>query len=143
MSVFVDSLAQIIDSYDSLGVYRKFTKEQKIARSFLMTKEEKQQMAACGHVDDKYKAQVTLFFQAVALAVEQRTGKMVSSIVEMNGEGFGRALIYAGRLVLVSKGLRGTQQFSFTDGEKAALEGEKNVTAAIEWLERYPDIAKL
>ncbi|HBI02788.1 MAG TPA: hypothetical protein DDY49_02000 [Paenibacillaceae bacterium] len=96
-SSFAKNLIRVIDSYDSLGVYRNFTPEQKMARSFLLTNEEKQQMISCGHLDDKYKSQITLFFQAVALTIEEETGKMVSSIMEINDEGFGRAVLYSGR----------------------------------------------
>lgn len=142
MSDFLDNLVQIIDSYDSLGAYRKFTKEQKLARAFLSTKEEKEKLLSCGQIDPKYKGQVTVFFQAAALTVEKATGKMVSSIIEINEEGFGRGILYAGRLILVSKGLRGTQQFAFTDIEKAVKEGEKTVASAIEWIQRYPDIVE-
>lgn len=143
MSPFLVSIVQIIDSYDSLGVYQKLNSEQKLVRSFLLTKEEKEQMESCGQIDEKYKAQVTIFFQAAALTIEQRTGKMVSSIVEMNEEGFGQAMLSAGRLILLSKGLRGTQQFAYTDAERVNKAGEKTITAAIEWIERYPEIVNL
>lgn len=142
-SLFEQNLIRIIDSYDSLGVYRNFTNEQKIVRSFLLTKEEKQEMDSCGHLSEKYKAQITLFFQAVALTIEQTSGKMVSSILEVNDEGFGRAVLYSGRLVLLSKGLRGTMQFGYTKIEKALKEGEKYVTDGISWIQRYPEIVLL
>ncbi len=139
-SSFAKNLIRVIDSYDSLGVYRNFTPEQKMARSFLLTNEEKQQMISCGHLDDKYKSQITLFFQAVALTIEEETGKMVSSIMEINDEGFGRAVLYSGRLVLLSKGLRGTMQFGYTKMEKAIKEGEKYVADGCSWIEKYPEV---
>lgn len=142
-SLFARNLLRIIDSYDSLGVYRNFTDEEKFNRTFLLSNEEKQQMLSCGHLDEKYKAQIALFFQAVALTIEQQSGKMVSSIIEINDEGFGRAILYSGRLVLISKGLRGTMQFGYTKIEKAIKEGEKYVADGLSWIERYPEIVKL
>ncbi|WP_027417115.1 DUF269 domain-containing protein [Aneurinibacillus terranovensis] len=142
-SPFLDCLIKVIDSYDSLGTYRKFTPEQKLKRTFLLSEEEQQQMISCGQMSEKLKAQISLFFQAVALRIEQMTGSIVGSMVELNDEGFGRSLVYSGSLILINKGIRGTQQFSFTQIDKVEKKGESYVKTGLTMLEKYPEIKTL
>lgn len=134
---FRSSLVQIIDAYDMYGTYRNLTCDQKLARSFLLTPEDKKQMDSCGQISERLRTQINLFFQSIALNIERVTNKMVSCIVEMNAEGFGRAIIYTGNLILVNKAIRGTQQFAFTTIEKASKQGEKISEIAVKTLERY------
>ena len=143
VSAILTSIVQIIDSYDSFDVYRNLTSEQKLERSFFLTKEEKEHIESCGHIDEKYRAQVSLFFQAVALTIEKQTGNMVSSVVELNDEGFGQAILFSGRLVLFSMGLRGAQQFAFTAANRVDKKGEKIVEEAVGLIKKFPEIINL
>ncbi|OIJ17296.1 hypothetical protein BKP37_01975 [Anaerobacillus alkalilacustris] len=134
---FQDSILQIINAYDMYGVFQNLSDEQKLNRAFLLSADEKKQMDSCGQISERLKAQINIFFQAVALNVERKTNKMVSSIVEMNSEGFGRALIYSGNLIMVNKAIRGTQQLAFTNMERACKQGDKISELAVKTLDRY------
>lgn len=143
LSGIVDSIVQIIDAYDTFNVYKNLTPQQKLERAFLLSNEERETLESCGHIDEKYRAQITIFFQALALTIEKQIGNTVGSIVELNEEGFGQAVIYSGHLVLISMGLRGTQQFAFSDVIRIEKRGDKMIKSALDIVERFPEILKL
>lgn len=146
---FTDCLLQMIDSLGSWGPLRGLTPQQKAGRRFLLRPD-----ARIGFADDlavncfglpdvaTWHAHLGLFFRAVALTIERRRRIPVCSLIDVNGEGFGRGIVYAGRLVLVVKSLRGGQP-SFSTLEQAAATGEAWVKNGLEWLDRYPEMAKL
>ena len=81
-----------------------------------------------------------IFYNAFAVAVERETGQMVSPMMKMSHEGFGRMVLIAGRLVVVNKYLRDVHRFGFETMELLAAEGAKTVAAAVEMIETYPDV---
>ena len=82
-----------------------------------------------------------LFYNAVGLAVERLTGHMVSPIMKMSHEGFGRMVLTAGRLVVINKHLRDVHRFGFETYAKLAAEGDKLVASAVEIIGKYPEVA--
>lgn len=142
-SLFLDSLDKVVQGNDALGLYRNLDVAQRLEQMFLVTPEEKQQTEACGLIDPKVKEKIELFFQAVTYAIEQKSGKLVSSIVELNSEGFGRVILYSGRLILVNKSIRGIQKFTFTELKQLDKAGTQYISNALSWLEKYPEIINL
>ncbi len=67
---------------------------------------------------------------------------MVSPMMKMHHEGFGRMVLIGGRLVVVNKHLRDVHRFGFDNLEKLADEGEKFVSAGVDMIEKFPDVAK-
>jgi probable nitrogen fixation protein len=61
--------------------------------------------------------------------------------MKMHHEGFGRMVLIAGRLVVVSKQLRDVHRFGFDSLAKLAEEGDKLVAAGIETIRKYPEVA--
>jgi probable nitrogen fixation protein len=47
------------------------------------------------------------------VAIERETGQMVSPMMKVSHEGFGRMVLIAGRLVVVNKQLRDVHRFGF------------------------------
>jgi probable nitrogen fixation protein len=78
----------------------------------------------------------------VGLSIERATGIMVSPIMKMHHEGFGRMVLTAGRLVVVNKHLRDVHRFGFDNYEKLVSDGEKLVASAVEMIEKFPEVAK-
>jgi probable nitrogen fixation protein len=83
-----------------------------------------------------------LFYNAIGLAIERATGVMVSPMMKLHHEGFGRLVLTAGRLIVFNKFLRDVHRFGFDSMEKLEAEGERIVTDALEWIEKYPDVAR-
>ena len=52
-------------------------------------------------IDEMQIKDIRLIFQAVALAFEKNTGVMCSVVMEMSHEGFGRVVVFAGKLFFV------------------------------------------
>jgi probable nitrogen fixation protein len=63
-------------------------------------------------------------------------------MMKLHHEGFGRLVLTAGRLVVFNKFLRDVHRFGFDSMEKLEAEGEKIVADALEWIEKYPDVAR-
>ena len=86
---------------------------------------------------------IELFYGAVAAAVEHRTGIACQTMLKMHHEGFGRLVLVAGRLVVLSHYLRDVQRFGFDSLEALAEAGERLVSESVEAIERFPEVARL
>jgi probable nitrogen fixation protein len=95
-----------------------------------------------GDPDPETLWRLELFYNAVGLSVERATGIMVSPMMKMHHEGFGRLVLTAGRLVVINKHLRDVHRFGFDSLEKLVAEGEKLVAGAIAMIEKFPEVAK-
>ncbi len=109
---------------------------------YIIDKEARKQLPIIGDPDPEILWRVELFFNAVGLAIERATGCMVSPMMKMSHEGFGRQVLIAGRLIVVNKQLRDVHRFGFLSLEKLAEEGTKYVQQGVEMIEKFPDAAK-
>ena len=81
------------------------------------------------------------FHQAVAAGVERAGHVMTAVAVDVNGEGFGRVLVVAGRLLLLAESQRDAGNFGFPSLVALAAAGERLVARAVAVLDRYPEVA--
>ena len=88
-----------------------------------------------GDPDPETLWRLELFYNAVGLAVERQTGVMVSPMMKMHHEGFGR-------LIVVNKHLRDVHRFGFPSLAKLEQAGAKLVEDAIGMIRTYPDVAQ-
>jgi probable nitrogen fixation protein len=51
-------------------------------------------------------------------------------------------VLTAGRLIVLNKNLRDVHRFGFDSLEKLEAEGEKLAAAGVEWIEKYPEVAR-
>lgn len=108
---------------------------------YIITKEQRKEMPIIGDPDPETIWRLELFYNAVGLAIERETKNMVSPMMKMHHEGFGKMILTAGRLVVVNKQLRDVHRFGFETIEKLAAEGEKFVSAAVEMIHKFPEVA--
>lgn len=108
---------------------------------YILDKEARRQIPIIGDPDPETLWRLELFYNAVGLAIERATGAMVSPMMKMSHEGFGRLVLMAGRLIVVNKQLRDVHRFGFPSLEKLAEEGAKHVLAGIEMIRKYPEVA--
>ncbi len=85
---------------------------------------------------------IEMFYGAVGFAIEARTGVVCTPMLKMHHEGFGRVVLLAGRLVVVSKFLRDAHRFAFESLGKLSEAGEKLVASGVEMIERFPQVAR-
>ena len=140
-SLFVRELIKQWRAQDAHGAWEGKSDEKLIA-PYIVTKEQRKEMPIIGDPDPEVLWRVELFYNAVGLAIERQTGVMVSPMMKMHHEGFGRMVLLAGRLVVVNKQLRDVHRFGFESMEKLAQEGEKLVTAGVEMIKQFPEAAK-
>ena len=114
----------------------------KLLEGYVVDKEKRRQIPIMGDPDPETLWRLELFYNAIGLAVERATGIMVSPMMKMHHEGFGRMVLIAGRLVVINKNLRDVHRFGFETYAKLAAEGDKLVAAAIEMIEKFPTVAR-
>lgn len=109
---------------------------------YILDKERRKQIPLMGDPDPETLWRLELFYNAVGLSIERATGIMVSPMMKMHHEGFGRMILTAGRLIVVNKQLRDVHRFGFDSLAKLAEEGGKLVAAGVEMINKYPEVAK-
>jgi probable nitrogen fixation protein len=140
-SVFFKELVKQWRAQDSYGAWEK-KNDLELLAPYVVTKEQRREIPIMGDPDPETLWRIELFYNAVGLAVERATGIMVSPMMKMHHEGFGRIVLLAGRLVVVTKHLRDTHRFGFESFEKLVTEGEKFVSEACAMIGKFPDAAK-
>lgn len=63
--------------------------------------------------------------------------------VQLTHEGFGRALIVVGKLVVMDRTLRDVHRFGFDSLSKMKTEADKYLGVAIEIIGKHPEVAGL
>jgi probable nitrogen fixation protein len=141
-NAFLQELVRQIRAQDHYGVYR--TWEDKLVLSpFIVSKEKKRQIKVDGDVDPATQLRILSFYRAIAACIEKETGKLCQVVIDLSHEGFGWALIWCGRLMVVPRTLRDAQRFGYDSLEKLAAEGEKLAKAGVDYIQRFPEIANL
>lgn len=139
---FLQAVVQQIRAQDHYGVYRSWTDELVLA-PFVVSKAKKKEISVDGDVDATTQLRVLSFYRAVATRIENETGKLCQVVIDLSHEGFGWALVWTGRLMVVSRTLRDAQRFGFDSLEKVAEQGEKLVKSGVEMIQRYPEVADI
>lgn len=139
---FVKTLARLVRAADTHGVWDRKSDAEVLA-DFVVSREERRSRPIIDDPDPDIIDRVEAFYGAVGLAVEQATGRLASPILKLNHEGFGRVLLTAGRLVVISKTLRDVHRFGFDDFAALAAAGGKMVDEATAMIGRFPEVADL
>jgi probable nitrogen fixation protein len=109
---------------------------------YIMTREKRLQIPIMSDPDPETLWRMELYYNAIGLTIERITGVMVSPLMKLHHEGFGRMVLTAGRLIVFNKHLRDVHRFGFDSVKKLESEGERIVAEGIDWIEKYPDVAK-
>ncbi len=140
-SVFLKELIKQWRAQDAHGAWDNKSDLDLIA-PYIITKEQRREIPIIDDPDPELLWRLELFYNAVGLAIERQTGIMVSPIMKMHHEGFGRMVLTGGRLVVMNKHLRDVHRFGFETVGKLAEEGDKLVRAGVEMIEKFPEVAK-
>ena len=140
-SPFLAQLVAVIRAEDSHGHWENRA-DAEILAEYILTPEERRAIPMMGDPDPEVMWRLTKFHDAVGLLVEKRTGCMASQMQKFHHEGFGRLVLIAGRLVVVSRHLRDVHRFGFETWTKLAQAGEALVESAVAVIEKYPEAAR-
>ena len=141
-SPFLKAIVQQIRANDAYGTYRNWADET-LLKPYIIPKKKRREISVEGDVDPITLGRILAFYRAIAARIEEETGQLSQVVVDLSHEGFGWALIFSGRLILVSKTLRDAQRFGFDSLEKLGAEGEKLVQKGIDLAQRFPAVCDL
>lgn len=136
---FVQELVKQWRAQDTHGTWEGKSDETLLA-PYIVTREQRRQMPIMGDPDPDILWRLELFYNAVGLAIERRTGTVATPMMKMHHEGFGRMVLLAGRLIVLSKHLRDVHRFGFESMDALAAEGDKLVNDGVAMIESFPDV---
>lgn len=139
-SPFVKELIKQWRAQDAHGAWDRKS-DLDLLEPYILDKEKRRQMPIIGDPDPETIWRIELFYNALGLAMERVTGVMVSPMMKMHHEGFGRMILTAGRLVVVNKQLRDVHRFGFDSLGKLAEQGEKLIADGVAMIEKFPEVA--
>ncbi len=137
---FVKELIKSWRAQDSHGAWEGKS-DLTLLEPYILDKEARRALPIIGDPDPDTIWRMELFFNAVALSIERATGVMISPMLKMSHEGFGRMVLIGGRLIVVNKQLRDVHRFGFDNLGKLAEEGDKYVKAGVEMIEKFRPVA--
>lgn len=138
---FVKTLIQVWRAQDSHGTWENKA-DLDLLKPYIVTKDERRAMPIMADPDPDVLWRLELFYNAVALRIEKETGVMVTPMMKMSHEGFGRMVLIGGRLIVVNKQLRDVHRFGFESLAKLAEQGEKFVREGVGMIEKFSEAAK-
>jgi probable nitrogen fixation protein len=138
---FVQQLIKQLRAQDMNGTWDGKSDLQ-LLKPYIHTAEERRALPILGDPDPETLWHLEIFYNAIAVAIERETGQMVSPMMKMSHEGFGRMVLIAGRLVVVNKQLRDVHRFGFASLAKLAQAGGKFFDEAVSMIRTYPAVAQ-
>lgn len=138
---FLRDLLEQLRAADAYGRLDAF-EDSRLLAPFVLDSRRRAEIPLDCAVDPATQGRVRAYYQAVAAGIEKATGVMTAVAVDLNDEGFGRALVLAGRLVVISDTLRDAQRFGFASPDKLTARGERAVAAAVDLVGRHPEVAR-
>ncbi|MHB8883552.1 MAG: NifX-associated nitrogen fixation protein [Methylovirgula sp.] len=140
-SVFVKELIKQWRAQDMHGAWENKS-DLDLIEPYIVDKKKRKEIPLVGDPDPETIWRLELFYNAVGLSIERATGCMVTPMMKMSHEGFGRLVLMAGRLIVVNKMLRDVHRYGYDSLEKLADEGEKAVNAGVDMINKFPDVAR-
>ncbi len=140
-SPFVQQLIKQLRAQDTHGAWEGKS-DMQLLKPYVHTPEERRAIPIMGDPDPEILWRLEIFYNAIAVAIERETGQMVSPMMKMSHEGFGRLVLIAGRLVVVNKQLRDVHRFGFSSLAKLSEAGTKFLDEAVAMIREYPAVAQ-
>jgi len=141
-SSFAAELVRQMRAIDSYGTYDTWP-ANKILDPFVLTKERLRELPLVGDPDEIVVARIQAFYNAIAAMIEQECGLRASPILSLSHEGFGRAIMIVGKLVVMDRALRDVHRFGFPSASKMKDEADKLLSVALEIIGDHPQVAGL
>lgn len=138
--VVVEMLKQLraIDTYDN---YEGWS-EEKIIDPLILTKERKREIPIIGDPDEITLARIKAYYNSIASLIEKKSALMAVPVINITHEGFGRALVIVGKLIVVDKILRDVHRFGFPTLEDMCSKTEVVIDKAVSLIEQFKEVAE-
>lgn len=137
---FAKEMVRQMRAIDTYGTYDDWSID-KILEPFVLTKEKKREIPVIGDPDEITMSRVKAFYNAISALIEKECGQMAVPMINLTHEGFGRALITVGKLVVMDRTLRDVHRFGFPSLSKMKDEADKLLSVAVEIIGQHPKAA--
>lgn len=138
---FVKEMVNQMRALDMYDTYEGWS-VQKILDPFILTKERKREIPVVGDPDEIVMSRVKAYYNAISTLIEKECGKMAVPMINLSHEGFGRAIITVGKLVVMDKTLRDVHRFGFPSLSKMKDDADKLLSVALNIVSQFPEAAK-
>ena len=141
-SPFLATLVRQMRAHDLNNVWEKKS-DAELLEPFVLSREQRRRLPIIGDPDRRVVWRLEQFYNAIGLSIERRAGVMPQPMMQLSHEGYGRIVLIAGRLVILSRIVRDIHRFGFDSLTDLAAEGDAMIAEAFAMLERYPEVAEL
>ncbi len=138
---FAAEIIRQVKALDSYGTYDGYS-QAKLLDPYVLTPERKRDIPVVGDPDEVTMARVKAFYNSIACMIEKECGLMAVPMINLSHEGFGRAIISVGKLIVVDKTLRDVHRFGFKSLSNMKDEADKLLSVALQIISEYPAAAK-
>ena len=139
---FIKEMVKQMRAIDSYGTFDGWP-EDRILAPYIVTKEQRRTIPVIGDPDETMLSRIKAFYNAISSLIEKECGLMAVPSINITHEGFGRALITVGKLVVMDRTLRDVHRYGYESLSKMKDEGDKLLSVALEIIGKYPEVAGL
>jgi probable nitrogen fixation protein len=139
---FIQEMVKQMRAIDSYGTYDGWPVDRILA-PYIVTKEQRREMPVIGDPDEILLSRIKAFYNAIASLIEKECGLMAVPMINITHEGFGRAVITVGKLVVMDKTLRDVHRYGYENLSKMKDEADKLLSVALSMVGKYPEVAGL
>ncbi len=139
---FIKEMLRQTRAIDSYGTYDGWSVERILA-PYIVTKEQRRQIPVIGDPDEQTLSRVKAFYNGIAVLIEKECGQIAVPMLNITHEGFGRALITVGKLVVMDRTVRDVHRYGYDSFSKMKDEADKFLAVALEIIGKYPEVAGL
>jgi probable nitrogen fixation protein len=137
---FIKEMVKQMRAIDSYGTYDGWPTERILA-PYVVTKEQRRAIPVIGDPDDIMLSRIKAFYNAVSSLIEKECGQMAVPMLNITHEGFGRAVITVGKLVVMDRTLRDVHRYGYESLSRMKDEADKLLSVALEIVGKYPEVA--
>jgi probable nitrogen fixation protein len=139
---FIKEMVKQMRAIDSYGTYDGWPSDRILA-PYVVTKEQRRSIPVIGDPDEIMLARIKAFYNAISSLIEKECGLMAVPSINITHEGFGRALITVGKLVVMDRTLRDVHRYGYESLSKMKDESDKLLSVALSLIGKYPEVEGL
>jgi probable nitrogen fixation protein len=139
---FIKEMVKQMRAIDSYGTYDGWPVERILA-PYILTKDQRREIPVIGDPDEQTLSRVRAFYNAIATLIEKECGLMSVPMLNITHEGFGRAFITTGKLVVMDRVVRDVHRYGYESLSKMKDEADKLLSVALQIIGEHRDVAEL
>lgn len=139
---FIKEMVKQMRAIDSYGTYDGWPVERILA-PYILTKDQRREIPVIGDPDEQTLSRVKAFYNGIAALIEKECGLMAVPMMNITHEGFGRALITVGKLVVMDRTVRDVHRYGYDSLSKMKDEADKLLSVALQIIGAHREVAEL